>query len=282
MTQIDKVKFVGYRLQGLTNKQIAEKFKISLATVVRAAKKYGIPSAYHKTPPQKEKLVDALATHNTISGLADFYQVSCSTIKRWLGGYNLSTTTEALKNIKLTHIQKEVLVGTVLGDGHITKSGALHLAHGIAQKEYLEHKISWFSDLGPRISVVDGAVRGRTKVNTDILNFRQLFYPESIKIVPNIVDYITPLSLSYLFMDDGSKCRNNNYIYTCGFTETDNRLLCEMIEQKLDIKGAVREFYHRQAKRNYFKIFFSKHESKKLKEILSPHVIPTMLYKLVS
>ena len=38
--------------------------------------------------------------------------------------------------------KKAILIGLILGDGHITPNGILNITHSIKQKDYIEYKAS--------------------------------------------------------------------------------------------------------------------------------------------
>ena len=64
---------------------------------------------------------------------------------------------ETLYNMLLSKRQKEILIGTILGDGHLEKNGngiRLRVDHGMNQSEYLKWKFKEFENLAtnkPRV-----------------------------------------------------------------------------------------------------------------------------------
>lgn len=132
-----------------------------------------------------------------------------------------SRTLEAYKaTLGLTTKQHEVLVGLLLGDGHLEYSPTTKRARlKVEQRENAYAYVEWL------YNIFQPWVRGtiRTKVQSLrttgrsyrkyyfttyrhqlLTHYHKLFYRERIKIVPeNIADLLTPLGLAIWFMDDG-------------------------------------------------------------------------------
>lgn len=113
---------------------------------------------------------------------------------------------------------RSILVGSMLGDGRISKS--VHVAryvenHCEYQKEYLEWKIkewgSWVKlDLKPVTWNLQGkeflGYRFETVSHASLIYWHELFYPEPgpKQLQEGVVDLVDPLALAIWFMDDGS------------------------------------------------------------------------------
>jgi len=100
----------------------------------------------------------------------------------------------------LSPIQHEILVGGMLGDlsiyrAKLTHNARLYVQQGAVHTEYLNHLYSVFQNLcssEPKLSV---SLDKRSNTTYEVLRFntrslpcfnyyRELFYPEGIKIVP--------------------------------------------------------------------------------------------------
>ena len=116
---------------------------------------------------------------------------------------------------------KSVLIGSLLGDGHITPLGYFSEKHGPTQVEYLEWKASFFPEIttdkswDSRKSVDKRSGNPvysfsfRTRAHSFLYELRHKFYTKKngqwIKIIPeDIADLLDPLALAVWFMDDGS------------------------------------------------------------------------------
>jgi hypothetical protein len=90
--------------------------------------------------------------------------------------------------------QLSAFVGTILGDGHIGTNGSWSSNTGPKQKAYENYKRSTLNNFG---------ANAQTKV------FRDLIYPNGIKSLKNVMNYIDPISLAFLYMDDGSSSNSH-------------------------------------------------------------------------
>ena len=124
------------------------------------------------------------------------------------------------KNLELSSIQREVLIGTVLGDDclKISRSGKaaqLQICHSFKIKEYVFWKQQIFKDwvfAEPRYHQINNSLIFRTVSHPLIFEYMGIFYKDKIKIVSqNIADILkSVLSLAVWFMDDGNGYLQNN------------------------------------------------------------------------
>lgn len=75
---------------------------------------------------------------NTAFEVAKFFDVSKSTVDRWVRSFELFKYKREYP--KLTILQKDLITGSLLGDGSISKVGTFAECHSIAQKDYLVWK----------------------------------------------------------------------------------------------------------------------------------------------
>lgn len=150
-------------------------------------------------------------------------QVGCPLkhIRRWRHRWGIETIcrTERHEVPIIEGRLRSVLVGSMLGDGRISKgTHVAHYAenHAEGQKEYLEWKSkewgSWVQ-LGLRPVTwihqeeeYDGW-RFETVGHATMLPWHALFYPEpgAKQLRPQVVDLVDSLALAIWFMDDGSR-----------------------------------------------------------------------------
>lgn len=145
----------------------------------------------------------------------------------------------------LTRAQKEILVGSLLGDGSlVTHNGPYPVfqeRHSIRQKEYLEFKADALGDFS-RTPVRDynagdkGFNNGQMMCEWSTLaqpafsSWKSAFYQDGRKVVPDsVVSMITPLALAIWFQDDGSLTHGERQrvirLHTGSFGEKDRELL---------------------------------------------------------
>ena len=199
---------------------------------------------------------------------------------------------EYKKTLKLTKKQKEILVGLILGDGHLeTLNGGrtyrLKVEHSPKQKEYLywlcENFRDWIhktpevrerTSLGKIIETY-----GFTTYTSGILKlYAEQFYINGKKIIPKTIDkIITPQSLAIWFMDDGSiksKAHKTLLIHTHGYSKDDLLLITKVLEKKFDLKIGLQKQYDK------WRLYVFSESVDNFKKIISPYLLPSMQYKL--
>jgi len=159
-----------------------------------------------------------------------------------------------LRQTSLTDEQLSVVVGTVLGDGFLSryynKGTSLRIKHCKKQLPYLKFKGDLLSDIFPSDIREEATIRFGKElfscelvsiVHPDLSELHNIFYPAHKKIIPvNIFDLLDELSLSILFMDDGTYCESGTVrvlrISTEGFSFDDSILLRDAIYNKFNVK----------------------------------------------
>ncbi|MEK7614439.1 MAG: hypothetical protein AAB428_02110 [Patescibacteria group bacterium] len=196
------------------------------------------------------------------------------------------------KTLKLTKKQREILVGLILGDGHLEtlncgRTYRLKVEHSLKQKEYLDWLYSnlkeWINkppEIRKRISL--GKIietYGFTTYTSGTFRFyAKLFYRNGQKIIPKIIDkIITPMSLAVWFMDDGSlksKVHKTFVIHTLGYSKKDLELIKKVFEKKFGLKIGL----HRQYDK--WRLYIYSESSDNFKKIIMPYILSSMKYKL--
>ena len=196
--------------------------------------------------------------------------------------------------MKISSIQKDILTGTILGDGYLQKTGdrnaRLRLEHGFKQKEYLLWKVSqlqpffqghatYLERVHPITKRTYKYWRHQSQAMPLLGKLRALFYPDGTKHIPDrIKTLLTPRSLAVWYMDDGyyylrDRCA---YLYLGNVTKEEAEYVANVMNQKFDLEVRV------LAKKKGFAIYFSPAQVLKLKAIIHSHVLPYFKYKLPS
>lgn len=192
-------------------------------------------------------------------------------------------------NFSLSLIQKDVLIGTLLGDGGICLKGRfarLHIKHSISQIPLVEYKKKVFENITVMSVRVFKQKVGKldykfaefvTLTHPEFLNFYNLFYSKARKVVPNDIKLLlrNPLSLAVWFMDDGSAEYAGASLQTHSFTKFEVDLLRETIESNFGIKTTKR------LNKSKWIIYFPKASLSRLKRVIGKFVLPEFRYKLV-
>ena len=184
----------------------------------------------------------------------------------------------------LTQFQKSVIVGCVLGDGHVRtfpgrKNALLEINHSFGQKEYVDWKYSvlgGFVASAPKARKGNGrrvAYRFYTKQLPELTSLLHAFYGTGKKIIPRELQ-LDPVALAVWYMDDGSRCGTSSfYLNTQQYDLRDQHVLMEKLREM-----------HLETRLNrdkeYWRIRFLMSSVSRLHTLISPYLIPSMQYKL--
>ena len=198
------------------------------------------------------------------------------------------------KTLKLSEFQRQVLVGTLLGDGCLEtqnngRTYRLKIEHSIAQKDYVDWKYQVFKNFilsEPRIHkrMSYGMVRDNYCFSTvshgSLRFYGQQFYKDGKKIMPAVISkMLTPLALAVWFMDDGSvksKQHRALVIHSQSFNKQDLVKIIEILDKKYAIKSTLRK---REDGSGYVLYLLSETIDKFI-DLVKEYILPSMRYKL--
>lgn len=218
--------------------------------------------------------------------------------------YSTSSVGLIKKNIKysaiykkeyiLTDIQKEALIGIILGDGFIERSKSTHNARIRIEQSYPEKSeyLKSLHELLEPLTAMEPTLLTRTNkkrgVITQSLYFRtlampclnyyyELFYKNNIKIIPNnLEELLTARGLAYWIMDDGGKSvHNQTILHTRAFSKQDVEYLQTVLNKNFELVTRLEEKTQDQ-----WVIYIPVRQKIKLKDIVGPYMHKSMLYKL--
>ena len=193
--------------------------------------------------------------------------------------------------INLTDHQRNIIVGTVLGDGSLIETASknnfcLQIDHCNAQKEYVFWKYEALDLLvptPPKYQSKNKSWRFRTISHPELTEIGKLFYRNRIKVVPKeIASLLTPLGLAVWFMDDGNAvirrgklCGYN--LNTQSFAKEENELLAEVFSALYNISCIVEKNH------GYYRLAIWQAASRrKFSDLIQEHILPSMKYKISS
>lgn len=192
-----------------------------------------------------------------------------------------------------------ILIGLMLGDGHIYKSSPTSNSRfEISFGKDREIFAIWVSDLfedysnsGIKTIYYDKSIfstsfgyRFKTKSLSIFNYYHDLFYKKDNitwkyhKIVPsNIKSLMNPIVLAYLIMTDGNfdKSRNRIRIYTNSYSKLEVERLAKSIELKLDIYVGVLH-----DRKDQWILTIGALQLDKLRTLVKPHFESSMLYRI--
>ena len=284
--------------KGFSDKAISIELNVCKATVRNWRNKTGLKPNFISTKERSIELKkkESLFMELYDKGLKDkeigekigFTEKPINNLRRkFLLPSNVHNRTEITKEME------EVLIGTLLGDAHIscrsyskhkkiTASGKLVFAHCEAHKDYCFHKYEILKSLfnrepqkniQTRLGKKHVSYYATSKSDLSLKKYHNMFYKDFKKIIPkNIGDFLTEKSLAILFMDDGYSKQNKEYnISLCGFDVESLENFQKALLDKWNIGVSIHKsrVVYIQAKSR--EIFLS---------IIEPYIIPCMKYKI--
>ncbi len=194
----------------------------------------------------------------------------------------------------MTKIQKAIIIGSILGDGFIQKTGSknarLRLEHSLKQKEYLIWKcqiLGNYFQSKPQILERNNPIFGKTYQYIRAQSYSgpefgklyRLFYIAGKKVIPDkIFDLMKdPVSLTVWFMDDGYYYQRDKmaYLYLPKYDHVSINNLLDVLKVNFSLSPILKI-----KKRGEYVLNFSVVETEKLVQIIKPFVISSMKYKL--
>ena len=185
--------------------------------------------------------------------------------------------------VALTPEQKALIIGCVLGDGHLRKlegrkHALLEINHSYKAKDYVDWKYKLLKNIvksppkqrryGNRI-----AYRFTTRQHPYLTKLHNQFYQGRKKVIPKGFT-LTPLSLAVWFMDDGSCTQKGDvYLNSQQFDLQSQRRLLHALRQ-LGIRARLNK------DKKYYRIRILKESLPRFWEVVAPYIHPSMEYKL--
>jgi len=194
-----------------------------------------------------------------------------------------------IRRVSLTKIQKEVLIGILLGDANLQtfnqgRTFRLRYIQSLKHKDYLLNVYNVFKNLvstEPKI-YFDGS---NYKIYFNTLTFScfrfygQQFYKEGKKCVPKILSkLLTVRSLAFWYMDDGAQKWKHKVkavvLCTDCFKKVEVLFLLELLLKKFNIKASL------QKNRKNFRLYIGAQSYMHFFYLINVFVYPCMSYKL--
>lgn len=196
--------------------------------------------------------------------------------------------------MELTNRQKDILLGTLLGDGYLQKTGAhnarLRIEHSLKQKAYVDWKYEELENIfrsepvflrrvHPSSHQMYSYIRLQSYADSLLGKLKLRFYKNGRKTIPLDIKNIiaNPLSLAVWYMDDGyyDKRDKSAHIYLQAFDAREIQLIISGFSQLgIECKAYCRP------DRKACQLNFRNIHKNKLLSMIEPHLIAEMRYKL--
>lgn len=199
--------------------------------------------------------------------------------------------------MNFTKRQMSLIIGSILGDGYITKykekkyNSQLTIEHSEKQLDYLKWKRQLFIDFGFKVSKIYNVSRAYPSFRFNVILgedgniLRHQLYPNGNKtITRHHLNYLDELGLAIWFMDDGTKqvswkkdgscsCRAL-HISTHNFTYKEQELMVKYLKIIWNVEVKIYK------DRKKFRLNINATNAKIFINIIKPHIHPTMKYKI--
>lgn len=296
LTEEDKVNIQKLYEEGKMDSEISKELGIKRGTVLWYRKTHNMPTkfTYGKLSKiKKEELVSLFEQGLSDYKIAKILNVSAEGVYSYRRRHCIIRDIDYRVNsipFVLTSFQKEVLLGTLLGDASLRvdyqcKNARFSCAHGAKQKEYAEHKAEIFKNLDAKCNYhkrnIPDKRNGKYYEDYTVLMpnnpaFNDLyyaFYKNGKKCIPfELFDNFTGVSLAFMFMDDGCKHGSGYALATNCFTIEDLKKFKAFLYEKFNIDVSIYEKTHI--------LYIKSKDVKHFTELISPYIIECMKYKL--
>ena len=201
------------------------------------------------------------------------------------------------ESIHLSPIQKEFLIGTILGDGNLrfvsrNREASFITDHGENQKAYVFWKYeimkNWVLTEPKELNRIYHKDKSRklrsfrfsTISHPEFTSLYNLFYKNGVKIIPdNIKDILkSPFSLAVWLMDDGNKNHQAVFLNTQQFSKNEQEILRECIAHNFGLETTINKHWAYKGKQLY-RIRVDTKSTKKLYELVKDFLLSSMRYK---
>lgn len=194
--------------------------------------------------------------------------------------------------LKLTRKQREILVGLMLGDGHLEsqnrgKTYRLKLEYCVKNSEYCQHLHEVFREwvLRPpkkKSKSCNGHLSSNIAFSTvshgAFRFYARQFYRDGKKVVPTMTHkLLTARGLAYWFMDDGSMKSaqsKGTILNTQGFNRQEVAMLVDLLEDKFKLNAKERR------QKEGYQIYISGNSYEELLSLIGNLIHPSMRYKI--
>jgi len=253
----------------------------------------------------KEKVVDQLKCKDgrTSKEIAEEFGIPDYTVRQLAVKYKLKfghyTPFKSNDNIIISDELNDIIIGSLLGDGTITKNkinedsstnknSKLAIKHSIKQKDYVDFKndllskqcktyIKSYYKIDNREKFKDQkSYEVETLQNKSFNKYREEWYPNGKKIIPETLNSLSPLTIAIWFQDDGCKHKKGGYyLYTNGFNTEDVEKLCEILKNQYNINTSIHLSSLKQPM-----IYIRTSSIFDFNKIIKPYMCESMIYKI--
>ena len=198
----------------------------------------------------------------------------------------------AVPTIKMNKIQRQLLLGTLLGDSWKGPNGQISGSHGSKQHQYFQFKTKILGSFISKTSRQDKKVEGKFKART-VYHYSTIACPETREIIDLLyrgdskrhltreyLDLFDEFSVAVWYFDEGSLGRKGNKLFAVismnRYTEEEVELAAEWFRERWGLhvtKGSA-------SRKGQFILRFSPNSTLDLLRMTAPYAVECMQYKV--
>ena len=289
--KFDEAKFTELYSKSWNDTAIAKELNVSVDAINSYRNKLKLPKNFkYKRELLKESILAEYNKITSIEHISKHLNLDPRLVEMFI------TTPDIDYNYLLSEQEKQIIIGSLLGDGNISynkSENQAHLifAHSEKQKEYCILKTQYLKnimyfersfypteELDKRYNKIRVAYRALSKEIYALKEYREKWYNvengKSIKhIDKNDLFELNALGLAIWFQDDGYKEKNSDYILcTQCFSKQDLNLIVEYFDKVWNIDVTIR---------SNNEIYIGKRYRDKFTSIIKPYISSDCNYKLI-
>ena len=196
---------------------------------------------------------------------------------------------QEIKTKKLNYIQRQVIIGGLIGDGSINKNYSYCLTQCDKQKEYLDYKTQLMGEIFQRKAkpyIKDNRMQWSTGSikHPELIELRDIAYPDGKLTINSWIDEIDELGLTIWYLDDG--CFNKDKrslqcsLSTAAYSWDENIYLRDFLMNKFNIKSRILTIHDKRYDVDRYGLTINKGEAITFRQIVKPFTPRTMMYKI--
>ena len=192
----------------------------------------------------------------------------------------------------MTEHQKDIIIGTLLGDSYIHCSDAGTTSLSIKQADRYKEYVFWLHESLRDLFHIEPKQRPDTKqwyvrsfYSKELNKYHGWFYEKWTKMVPkNIAQILTsPMSLAVWFMDDGTldyreKDHCAFHLCTNCFTKEEAQKLVNVLDSNFNVKASVH--YTLCRGKRHARVYIGAQGRDQFNKLISPYILDCFKYKL--
>lgn len=212
---------------------------------------------------------------------------------------------EYKKTLELTDIQRECIIGTLLGDATIMKPRKdiyfpnIKWEQAIKNQEYINHLYEvmepWIGTPPVVRKITGGGAKDRqstwfkTYQHPSFQHYMNQFYIEDPdlrgrrrKRIPELLHrWLTPRVLAYWFMDDGNLVPSGYVLNTQCYPMYEQKRAAYALGRVFDLEVSImKDRKNSVTKEPSYRLYINKASRDAFRKIVSPYIVPCMAYKL--